>query len=77
MMLESELEGGDSAPGFGEIARGETFEGGVAGGMIRGDEVDGSILQRVPEFFVVVALADGGGAFESSCGARDFFGGEK
>jgi len=44
--------------------------------MIGGDHVDGSVAQRLPEFFVVFALADGRRALEVSGSVGDFLCGE-
>jgi hypothetical protein len=48
-------ETGDASPGGLEIAFGEALHFGRAGGMIRGDEVDGFVAEGLPELFAIFA----------------------
>ncbi len=73
---EEELQRGDSAPGFGEVAGVELFEGGRAGGVVGGDHVNEVGLERGPERFARGGFADRRCAFELRGAVGDFFRGE-
>src|SRR5579859_913201 len=70
---QTELQRGDAAPCAKKIALGAKLHGGRAGGVVRGDEVNGSLGERGPELLAIFALADRGSAFELRRAAGNVF----
>src|SRR6185369_8385518 len=61
---QQKLHRSDTAPGAREVSLVELLELGWAGGVVGGDEIDGSVGEPIPQPFAVLALAYGRRAFE-------------